>query len=181
MTRRLLAVLAAGALAAAPAALQAQSMSLVVSGGLAVPVSDLSNSYNSGYNVAAGLNVGAPIVPVGARFEVGYSGFDYKSGGGTKAAVLSGTANAVLNLGPTSSAPYLIGGIGIYDSRFTANTALGTATSDKSAAGVNVGGGVRFPLGGISTFLEARYHAMLGNKNDGTNLQFIPITFGIVF
>jgi hypothetical protein len=48
-------------------------------------------------------------------------------------------------------------------------------------AGVNIGGGLRFPLGGLSTFLEARYHVMLGNTSDGTKYQFIPITFGVAF
>ncbi len=184
MTRRLLAVLAAGVLAAGvlaagPAALHAQSASLVLSGGLSIPVSDLSNSYNSGYNVAGGVNFGAPIVPVGARIELGYNGYDAKGGGGVNARIISGTANAVLNLGPTSAAPYLIGGLGIYNRHINTNSVITVA--DKSVAGINIGGGIRFPLTGITTFLEARYHAMLGNANDGTNYQYIPITFGIAF
>src|SRR2546423_9935044 len=88
MNRRLLAVLVSGALAAAPAALSAQSASLVVAGGLSIPVSDLSNNNNAGYNVAAGLNFGAPIIPVGARIELGYNGFDSKSGGGANTRVI---------------------------------------------------------------------------------------------
>jgi hypothetical protein len=179
MNRRLLAVLVAGVLVAAPAALSAQSASLVVAGGLSIPVSDLSNSNNSGYNVALGLNFGAPIIPVGARIEAGYNGFDGKSGGGANSRIISGTANAILNLGPTSAAPYLIGGLGVYNRHINTNGLITFA--DKTVAGVNVGGGIRFPLGGISTFLEARYHAMLGNSTDRTNYQFIPITFGISF
>jgi hypothetical protein len=181
MTRRLLALLAATTLATAPAAVRAQvSTDIVVSGGLSVPVSDLSNGSNSGYNVNVGLNVGAPIVPVGARLEAGFSSFDY-SGGGGSTRIAYGTANAILNLGPTSAAPYLIGGLGIYNRRFTDNTPFGTYAADKTTAGVNVGGGIRFPLGGISTFLEARYHVMLGNANEATNYQFVPISFGVQF
>ena len=191
MTRRLLAVLIAGAfaLALAPTALRAQaSTSILVSGGLSLPLSNLSDQVNSGYNINLGLNIGAPIVPVGARLEVGYNSFDGKSGGafsGGTARVISGTANAILNLGPTSAAPYLIGGLGIYNFRgsSTFSTIGGTTTvsSDATKAGVNVGGGLRFPLAGISTFLEARYHVMLGDRADFTNSQFIPITFGIQF
>jgi hypothetical protein len=180
MTRRLLAVLVAGALIAAPAVLHAQgSTSILVSGGLSLPVSDLSSSFNSGYNVNLGLNFGAPVVPVGARVEVGLSSFDGKSSGSVR--IASGTANAVFNLGPTSAAPYLIGGLGIYNRRFSSNTLFGTVTQEKTQAGINFGGGLRFPLSGLSTFLEARYHVMLGNANDRTNYQFVPITFGVTF
>lgn len=182
MTRRLLAVLVTGALALAPAALRAQtSTSILVSGGLTMPLSDLSDVVNSGYNLNLGLNVGAPVVPVGARFEAGFSSFDTKSsvtGSGT-IRILSGTGNAILNLGPTSAAPYLIGGLGIYNLR--QSSTLTTATYDKTKAGINVGGGIRFPLTGITPFLEARYHVMLGDRADLTNAQFIPITFGVQF
>jgi outer membrane protein with beta-barrel domain len=179
MSRRLLAVLAASALLALPAASRAQS--ILVSGGLSVPMSDLSDYSNSGYNVNLGLAFGAPIIPVGARIEGGFSSFEGKGGAasGTTTRIASATANAVLNLGPTGAAPYLIGGLGIYNRRFSSD--LTDASDSKTSAGVNIGGGIRFPLGGISTFLEARYHVMLGNQEEGTNLQFIPISFGIQF
>jgi hypothetical protein len=182
MTRRLLAVLALGALVAAPAVLPAQgSTSILLSAGLSLPVSDLANTFNSGYNVNLGLNFGAPVVPVGARLEAGVSSFDRKSGSGN-VRIASGTANAIFNLGPTSAAPYLIGGLGIYNRRFSDQTIFGsTVTQDKTQAGINVGGGLRFPLTGISTFLEVRYHAMLGNAGDRTNYQYVPITFGVQF
>lgn len=176
MSRRLLAILAAGALLALPAMSHAQS--ILVSGGLSIPMSDLSDYSNSGYNVNLGLAFGAPIIPVGARIEGGFSSFDAK-GGGASTRIASATANAVLNLGPTGAAPYLIGGLGIYNRRFSSD--LTDASDSKTAAGVNIGGGIRFPLGGISTFLEARYHVMLGNQEEGTNLQLIPISFGIQF
>ena len=183
MSRRLLAVLAASALLVLPAASRAQS--ILVSGGLSVPMSDLSDNVNSGYNINLGLAFGAPIIPVGARIEGGFSSFDGKGGlpggigSGTTTRIASATANAVLNLGPTGAAPYLIGGLGIYNRRFSSDAS--GASDSRTTAGVNIGGGIRFPLGGISTFLEARYHVMLGNQNEGTNLQFIPISFGVQF
>ncbi len=179
MSRRLLTALTAGALLALPAAVRAQgSTSFLVSGGLSLPMSDLGDYSNSGYNVNVGLAFGAPIIPVGARIEGSFSSFDAK-GGGASTRIASATANAVLNLGPTGAAPYLIGGLGIYNRRFNSDF-TGEANS-KTSAGVNIGGGIRFPLGGISTFLEARYHVMLGNRDEGTNLQFIPISFGVQF
>jgi hypothetical protein len=161
MSRRLLAVFAAGA-----------------SGGLSVPMSDLSDFSNSGYNLNLGLAFGAPLIPVGARIEGGFSSFDSK-GGGASTRIASATANAVLNLGPTGAAPYLIGGLGIYNRRF--NSDVTDISDSKTAAGVNIGGGIRFPLGTLTTFLEARYHVMLGNQDEATNLQFIPISFGVQF
>jgi hypothetical protein len=85
----------------------------------------------------------------------------------------------VFNVGKTADAPYLIAGLGAYNRRLNFDP-FGT-TDDKTVVGINGGGGLRFPLSGISTFVEARYHIMLGNSNDGSNYQFIPITFGIVF
>jgi hypothetical protein len=179
MTRRLLAVLAAGALLALPVASNAQSASILVSGGLSLPVSDLSDIANSGYNVNLGLAFGAPLIPVGARIEAGLSSFQGKNTG-IDTRIASATANAIVNLGPTGAAPYLIGGLGIYNRHFSGNSLFGVP-SDKTTAGVNIGGGIRFPLGGISTFLEARYHVMLGKQDEGSNYQFIPISFGVQF
>ena len=178
MSRRLLAVLAAGTLLAFPAASHAQSTSILVSGGLSLPMSDLGDFSNSGYNVNLGLAFGAPLIPVGARIEGGFSSFDGK-GGGSTTRIASATANAVLNLGPTGAAPYLIGGLGIYNRRFDSDVT--DVSNSQTSAGVNIGGGIRFPLGGISTFLEARYHVMLGSQDEGANLQFIPISFGVQF
>jgi len=186
MTRRLLTAFAATALLALPAAARAQgSTSILVSGGLSVPMSDLGDYSNSGYNINLGLAFGAPFLPIGARIEGGFSSFDGKNNAfdgaasGTTTRVASATANAVLNLGTTGTAPYLIGGLGIYNRRFSSD--ITDASNSKTSAGVNIGGGIRFPLGGISTFLEARYHLMLGNQEEGTNLQFIPISFGVQF
>jgi hypothetical protein len=178
MTRRLLALLTAGALAAAPSSLSAQlSSSLSVAGGISLPMSDLGNTVDAGYNLAAGLNFGAPLIPLGVRLEGAYNSFNFKSGGGNRRAI-SGTANAVLALGPTGASPYLIGGVGLYN--VNGLTALG-ATTTKTVGGVNGGAGIRFPLGLISTFIEARYHVALGNSSERTDWKFVPITFGVSF
>jgi hypothetical protein len=153
-----------------PALSQAQ---LSVSGGIAAPVSDLSDVADLGYNVNAGLNFGGTRLPIGARFEGSLNGFNLKDIN-EDVRILNATANAIVNLGQQSGSPYLIGGVGLYNSKF------GNADSE-NAVGVNLGGGLRFPLGTLNTFFEARYHAMLGDRSDGANLQFIPITFGILF
>jgi len=180
MTRRLLAVLIAGAFAATPSALHAQlKPSFSVAGGIAIPLSDLADNVDAGYNLAGAVSFGAPLVPVGVRLEVGYNGFGGKSSLTTNgtANILSGTANATLALGPSGASPYLIGGVGMYRREFSES---GASTS-KTTAGVNGGAGFRFPLGTMSTFVEARYHLMLGDTGDLSRLSYVPITFGINF
>jgi hypothetical protein len=168
MYRRLLAVLAAGFLAAAPATLHAQSISLA--GGLSLPLSDFGRVEQSGYNGTLGLNFGAPLVPVGARIEGSINGFNHKNNVGGDTRILSATANATFGFGM----PYLIGGLGYYNTR--EKTPIFDTTRD--GAGINIGGGVRFPLPSLSPFVEIRYHQMLGNNDV---IKFVPITFGIQF
>lgn len=177
MTRQFLMAGLLAASLAAPGHLRAQS-SFLVAGGINAPVGRLGDIADLGYNVAVGLALGGPIVPVGLRIEGGYNGLGFKGGGGD-VRILTGIANAVFNVGPTSDAPYLIGGLGVYNRSFS--TSISSYGSSRTVVGINGGGGLRFPLSGLTTFFEARYHIMLGNSTDGTNYQFIPITFGIVF
>ena len=181
MTRRILVVLVAGTLAVLPARAQAQlRTSLSLAGGLSAPVSDLGDQVDAGFNLAGGLSFGGPLVPAGIRLELAYNGFNGKSNllGTADTRIISGTVNATLALGPTGASPYLIGGVGAYDRRYSAG---GTTSDGRTTGGFNVGGGFRFPLGTMSTFVEARYHQMLGNAADGTDYRFVPVTFGINF
>jgi hypothetical protein len=74
--------------------------------------------------------------------------------------------NAVFNLAEIPTSPYLIGGVGIYNSKFS-------NLDSETAMGLNLGGGLRFPVGDLTTFFEVRYHLMLGDREVGANLQFI--------
>jgi hypothetical protein len=66
---------------------------------------------------------------------------------------------------------YLIGGPGYYR-----ESASGTAS--EGHWGFNAGAGVKLPLSGFNTFIEARFHHVSEN---GSSTSFIPVTFGIVF
>jgi hypothetical protein len=175
MTRRLLAVLAAGMLAATPSVLHAQSISLA--GGIALPVSDMNTNEQSGYNAALGLNFGALLLPIGGRLEGSYNSFNHKTSyasGDNR--VMSATANATFGLG----GPYLIGGLGYYNARSKTTIPGGTQIeASRDGAGINIGAGMHFPLPTLSPFVEVRYHQMLGDKNK--DVKFVPITFGIQF
>lgn len=175
ITRPILAIVGAAILAMVPTAVRAQS-SLTIVGGLTAPVGTLGDIADIGYYVAAGLNLGGTSIPVGTRFEGAYNGLSLKKSTGD-VRIISGSANAIFNVGKTPDAPYLIAGLGAYNR----NISSSGSGSSKTVLGINGGGGLRFPLSGLSTFFEARYHVMLGKGSDGTNYQFVPITFGILF
>jgi len=194
MNTKLLAVLIAGGVAAAPAAASAQiSTSFSIAGGLSVPSGEFGggsatvDAVKTGYNLAAGLNIGVPLLPVGVRLEAAFNDFEYKNlapGTSGSQSIISGTVNGTFGLG----LPYVIGGIGYYSTKAKASGGGTTLTSERdNAAGVNGGVGIRFPLGLISTFAEIRYHKMLGSDNASSstkpaaNVSYIPITFGINF
>lgn len=172
MRSSLFAALVAGILALSPQAASSQAR-FGISGGLAAPMSDLGDAAELGYNVTAGLFFGGTHVPIGARVDGSINGFSLKDVS-EDVRVLDATVNAVVNISQVPTSPYLIGGLGIYNSKF------GDADSE-NAVGVNLGGGLRFPIGEFTTFFEARYHLMFGDREVGANLQFIPITFGVVF
>ena len=162
-----------GAATLVPAlSLPSAAQRLTLSGGVAAPMSDLGDVADLGYVISAGLNAGGTDRPIGARVEGSLSGFGLKRTN-EDARILSLTGNAVVNLVPGASSPYLIGGVGLYNSRF------GDGDSNNDL-GVNLGGGLRFPLGTLRAFFEARYHAVLGNRRDRPHLQYVPVTLGIV-
>ena len=160
-------------LALAPLTSVAAQARFNVAGGVAAPMSDLGDVADLGYSVSAGLNFGGIRLPIGARLEGSLNGFGFQELP-EDVRILNATANAVVNLGQQSGSPYLIGGLGLYNSKF------GNAGSE-NAVGINLGGGLRFPIGRLNTFFEARYHAMLGDGEAGADLQYIPITFGFMF
>jgi hypothetical protein len=172
MLRRISAALLGSAILCMPMAPAHAQVGLSVSGGAAFPVSDLGDETDIGYNVAAGLNFGGTHLPVGLRLEGALNGFGLTNFDGD-VRIFDATANAVVNFSQKADSPYLIGGLGLY------NTKISNLDGSDNDVGVNIGGGLRFPLSGISTFFEARYHAVLGDGNRGR--QFIPITFGVVF
>jgi hypothetical protein len=182
----------AGALALAPVAADAQGdkkLSLGLMGGLALPVGDLSDGVNSGFNVTG--NVWLPLgSTLKFRGDIGYDSFE--GTGSTSIAgfdlnVLSLTGNVVFPLGREQAEggirPYLIGGGGLYRSTYDVNIAGFGSSSSGNDPGFSVGGGFEFQLSGFSTFAEARFVNVFGGDAPGRsgNARWMPITFGIRF
>jgi opacity protein-like surface antigen len=187
MTRALRLVGVAAALAA-PALLSAQSasadkpVSFGVSGGLSMPMGDLGNDANSGYTVAGHVFFKpATINAVRFRGDVAYDKWAVKeSGGDANLRSLSFVANALYDFPSQSNIrPYLIGGLGLYNSKAMINLGQVTgSTNGTTDLGLQVGGGLTFKLSGFDTFAEAKFVNVFSS---GSSTTWIPITVGVRF
>jgi hypothetical protein len=168
------ALVLAATLLAAPA-LEAQAK-FSISAGAAVPIGSTADGMNVGYNVTGSLGFEPPLAPLGLRIDGMLNSMDFKSGllNGESNRTIAGTANLMLG-GPAMPIPmgYLIGGVGMYN-----NKASVSGASSATDVGFNIGAGIKFPLTGFSTFLEARLHIV---NTEGSSMKFIPITFGLKF
>lgn len=144
--------------------------SLGVAGGVTQPMSDLSNSSKMGYNATAAAELKLPLFPVGLRVDGAYNQFGEKVTGAGKLHTISATGNVVYRLPLVAIQPYLIGGAGLY---MIGSDLAGSTTQNHF--GWNGGAGVKLPY---HAFAEARYNRVSAN---GTSMQFVPVTLGIMF
>ena len=165
------AALLVGSLIAAPEARAQTSFS--VAAGASLPMGDRGDGLNMGYNATVGLGIKPPLAPVGLRVEGMFNSFEIDGVSDGSVRVMALIANATVS-GPAMPV-YLIGGLGMYNSK----AKVGSASSDaENDLGINIGGGFNLPLTGFSTFLEARYHHIM---SDPGSFGMLPITFGIKF
>ena len=178
MKRSLFLAIAAIALVAMPRVSQAQlgvlkPFQLGVAGGVAQPMSDLSDAAKLGYNATAALGINLPFIPVGLRIDGAYNSFGEKITGAGKLHAISATGNLVWRLPVPGFSPYVIGGAGLY----MVGSDLDGA-SNENHMGWNAGAGINVPLGFLKGFVEARYNRV---STDATSMQFVPVTVGIMF
>ena len=181
MKRSLFLAIAAIALVAAPRISYAQlgelkPFQLGVAGGGSLPKGDLSSTSNTGYNGTVALGINLPIIPVGFRVDGAYNSFSAKAAGGAKLRVMSATGNVVYGLPIPGLSPYLIAGAGLY---MPTVTAPGVPSTSENHFGWNAGAGVNLPLSGFKAFVEARYNRL--KTTNGSKMEFVPVTFGIMF
>jgi hypothetical protein len=173
--------LAAMAITASTSSAQStKPVSLGISAGATIPVSDLSDDYNTGYNGTVSLGFNSPGSPIGFRIDGMYNSLAHKDFGfgSSNLRILSANANVVYALPGVGMRPYLIAGAGAYNLQ----SDLTSGFSDNNSStklGLNGGIGVAFPLSGFNTFAEARIHHIFTDDNFSTT--FIPVTFGISF
>lgn len=176
--RRIWIGLAATAAILTGAQLSAQSpkpVTLGLAAGAAIPVGDIADFANTGYNGTVSLGLSSLGTPLGIRFEGMYNKLLGRNDVGNQPdlRILGGTANLVYGLPGVGIRPYLIGGAGYY----SVKPDLPNFESENKL-GLNGGIGAMFPLSGFNTFIEARLHHVF---TDVSSTQFVPVTFGILF
>lgn len=178
-TRFIVSAVALGTMTVAAAAQSTSStggsgVTFGVGGGLAQPVGTLNDGTKTGFDVHGMLGFNPASIPFGMRVDVGYNQFGFDGVDGNFK-IVSGTANALLKIPATSIAPYVLGGLGIFNAKADAG---GFGSSSETKFGINVGGGLQFNLSGMSTHLEAKYVNIF---TSGDHAAYIPITFGVMF
>jgi len=169
----------AALVAAAGVSAHAQGMGPIkfgVSGGASVPVSDLGNATNTGFTLTANLGVKPIGTPFTMQLEGGWNQWGIKNASGNLRA-LTLTGNLLYDLISTPGPkPYVIGTAGLYHLTNSNPVGSGTFTESSDKYGLGIGGGVRIPLTGFDTYIEARYQHALDSS-----VSFVPITFGVRF
>ncbi len=93
--------------------------------------------------------------------------------------VIQGTANAVYKFANSPESklrPYLIGGVGLYNSKLTGDD-VPDNTDGSTDFGLNAGAGFDFQAGAAALFVEGRFHKVFADGD--IDPSFIPITVGI--
>ena len=169
-----------------PLTLQAQTartISLGVSGGMSLPMGDLADGYDAGYNVTGHIYVKPATMAFSLRGDVSYDSWKGKGSNDIVDGNLSAlgfTGNGLFYIGESTMAmrPYVLAGGGMYRTKSTATIGGLEASNTSTDPGIQGGVGLSFALSGFSTFLEARYVNVFG---DGDSFNFVPITFGVRF
>ena len=165
-----------------------------LSGGADFPVGDQENVYDVGWNGTLMFNWNFGTSPFGIRLDGSYHQLKVKNeleplflDG--EARLLDGTFDFVFGPHFGGFQPYILGGVGIYDVRFSGqdvnNGGLEFKVSD-TRFGWNAGTGFAFCVSGdVHIFLEGRYHSIDLDRDRfvETNNRFEVVTanLGVVF
>ena len=159
---------------------------VVVTGGLTLPQGDLKKFHDSGIHADVSLLLSLFGLPLTLRPELSITRLKQQlpSVSGllnplTTAADSTQTTQFLGALGnielPLAAGLYVLGGVGVLN--------LDNASKRETKMTVNAGAGLRFNLGPVAGFVEARLGT--ASYNGGafgyTKAQFIPISFGLAF
>jgi hypothetical protein len=171
----LVAVLALSAMVLAPS-VDAQAR-FGIAAGLAAPTGDAADFAKSGFNVEGSVEFRPASMPFGIRGDVFYNHLpvDEDATGVDGNFRLFGAAlNAIFQMAGVSATPYLLVGPTI--------TNIGLSSDDadidsETKIGAQGGVGVKFPLSGFTSKVEARYVTIF-TEDENTNL--FVINFGVM-
>jgi opacity protein-like surface antigen len=185
-------------LAASASAQGGPGFHLGISGGVDIPIEDQEDVYNVGWNGTLMLVWNFGTSPFGIRFDGSYGELTVKDElvlfNDGKARFIDGTANFVIGPHFGFVQPYILGGVGAYDLKFSGEDLdLDELFSESSTRfGWNAGIGIAFRMGDSTNthfFVEGRYTSIdldADRFTDSLNLEgrrftMIMVNTGIVF
>lgn len=170
--------IAAAALVLTASAAEAQRPTVGIGGGATFPVSDLGDTQGAGWHGLITMGYRPAASALGFRLDGMYHDMGADDVIGARdLRTIALTGNVVLEMPGTAVRPYLIGGAGLYNTKFQGR-------SSDNSLGLNAGAGLKFRFMEFDTFIETRYHAALDALERGGEdraAQFVPVTFGISF
>jgi len=167
-----------------------------ITGGADFPLQDQSDVYKTGWNGGLLFAINFGDTPFGLRFQATYDEMHLKEfalfpNASGKTRIIAGVGDLVIGARHGAVQPYLIGGVGAYDLRFSGQDFSDNPFSDSTTRfGWNAGGGLAFSLGRTSRmFVEARYTSVSVDSDrfsnsihtGGTRFTFLPVNLGFVF
>ena len=181
MRRSVLGVMTAVvAIAMSASAVQAQNpVSFGIAAGASIPMGDLGDDFaKTGWHGMATLGFMPSMLPFGMRIDGMYNSMSLEDAfGDASVRIIGANANAIIAMPAMVTSPYLIGGVGMYNSKLDSDDP-DFDVDGETDFGINIGIGAKFNLSGFGTFAEIRYHNIFTEDN---STQFLPITFGIMF
>ena len=150
--------------------------------GASVPTGDFGDVSSLGFHLGGLIEYKPASLPLSLRGELTYhrNGLNDDAFGDIDGnfSQIDFVGNALVPLGTAASTarPYVIGGLGLYRLNLDVD---GADDSDaETKLGLNFGAGLTFNLSGFETFVETRFHSVFA---DGSNMNFIPLSFGFKF
>ena len=161
-------------------------ISLVVSGGMTLPAGDLGDFHDSGFHYDASLLLNIPGFPLTLRPEFSLTQLKLKNpvlatpDADDVTSMMAFMGNIEVPLG---GGLYVLAGGGLLNMSVPEALAPDGEEESSNKFTFDAGAGLRFALGGMRGFVEARIGAASyeQGKVGFSKAQFIPITFGLVF
>jgi opacity protein-like surface antigen len=167
---------------------QAQGLGFGLHAGLALPMGDLGDIAGMGFQVGGELGFNPAALPVGIRIDVDFTRFGLDVEGldiDGSIRSISGAANAILKIPSTSISPYVVGGVGMFNSKVSIDDSQFDGDDSSTDFGVQVGGGLGFNLAGFETAVEVKFVNIFGEDDpetgEGGSVRFVPITLRFMF
>jgi hypothetical protein len=153
----------------------AAQVGISVGAGPTFPVGVLAEEGEMGFNAQVSAGLRPAMVPFGLRVDGAYNRMPNDHG---HLRIISGSLNAVFDLTVPGISPYIIGGVGVYNSQVEDDEDVDHDHGATTNVGANVGAGLRLGVGRASLFVEGRLHNIF---SEGEQARYVPLTIGIRF